>query len=854
MDNHVANAPPPETPTKEGSPTAGGTVHQIGSLSIDHARPRDGSPRSRRERGMMGAATVRPNRSAHSQSPRSCEHAKARQTYRNPRTAVSKGPKKPAYDRHHFPSALSGEHLQRKLSESKTNITPFVQSHDRLKNPVRVDSGFCAMPSRDTTLVDVRGAAPLKLSLAIDDKLSIDTTCLRKDIVAAPADSRYPGLILQPDSSPISQEQLAAEVKSIYSGLVMVEAKCINIAAGQAADPKSKLGHEQWQALIALHRTLLYEHHDFLMATQHPSAPPNLRGLAMKYNMPARMWKHGIHAFLEFLRHRRPESQDYMLAFIYLAYQMMALLFETVPSFTDTWIECLGDLARYRMAIEEEKEAHATWGGVASRWYTTASDRHPAIGRLYHHLGILERPSLRKLCLYSKSLTCVIPFPNARDSLATLCGPIVQDEQMIQSSRQLAEARIVTHHALIYSDYEQSTIDSIGSHALELLKEQFSKLRDFGAYLAITNTSALFELGSPTNALFQHYTTAINQAMQNSRPSASLSDHRSQVPQGLSSASNHTRALDSSKKFWIDTFNLVLRSYHETSLKDSLSYMHVMLVFLHSLHSLRTRLMNGQHNTYQAPLDTTILPWSALAKYLNNLAEQYPISARVLECARQGVFLTPESKEHARPLPEDYLIRGLIWGQFLFRPCWFDGQGEDDGRAIETSYTTQARAERVLWLGLCLAFHAGHLQYDVQRRVFSASKIPTPVPEQNSVTDPTEVASTECEPEQVSDTPSPNNTRSSLAPSSSSNSDDGFHIVKAPRSSKSTTSPQQCTWAKVASNNAETSPPRKQRRPENNAIKVADEDGMVWSAGDEDENGDFRPAQRQMLRNGHSRA
>ena len=33
---------------------------------------------------------------------------------------------------------------------------------------------------------------------------------------------------------------------------------------------------------------------------------------------------------------------------------MMALLLETVPVFEDTWIECLGDLARYRMAIEDE--------------------------------------------------------------------------------------------------------------------------------------------------------------------------------------------------------------------------------------------------------------------------------------------------------------------------------------------------------------------------------------------------------------------------------------------------------------------------------------------------------------------
>jgi hypothetical protein len=100
------------------------------------------------------------------------------------------------------------------------------------------------------------------------------------------------------------------------------------------------------------------------------------------------MWKHGIHAFLEVLRHRRPESQEYMLAFIYLAYQMMSLLLETVPNFTDTWIECLGDLARYRMAIEEDCEIHTIWGGVAGRWYAMAADRHPVVGRLYHHSGI----------------------------------------------------------------------------------------------------------------------------------------------------------------------------------------------------------------------------------------------------------------------------------------------------------------------------------------------------------------------------------------------------------------------------------------------------------------------------------
>jgi hypothetical protein len=135
-------------------------------------------------------------------------------------------------------------------------------------------------------------------------------------------DPRYPGLLLQPDSRPISQEQLASEVKSIYAGLTMVETKCIHVDRAQAAaphDPTQKLAPDHWQALIALHRTLLHEHHDFFLASQHPSASPALRRLAAKYTMPARMWKHGIHSFLELLRRRLPDSLDYMLAFIYLS-------------------------------------------------------------------------------------------------------------------------------------------------------------------------------------------------------------------------------------------------------------------------------------------------------------------------------------------------------------------------------------------------------------------------------------------------------------------------------------------------------------------------------------------------------
>jgi polyribonucleotide nucleotidyltransferase len=76
---------------------------------------------------------------------------------------------------------------------------------------------------------------------------------------------RDPSILLQPETRPISQEQLVNEVKGIYAGLVMVEKKCVEIdnqqAQNQTDGRQVKLSHEQWQALIALHRTLLHEHH-----------------------------------------------------------------------------------------------------------------------------------------------------------------------------------------------------------------------------------------------------------------------------------------------------------------------------------------------------------------------------------------------------------------------------------------------------------------------------------------------------------------------------------------------------------------------------------------------------------------
>ena len=340
------------------------------------------------------------------------------------------------------------------------------------------------------------------------------------------------GIIKQPDSRPISQQQLAAEVKGIYSGLVMVESKCVGVVhaqtqpvqQGEAKDqsrPRSS-GVDQIPALIALHRTLLHEHHDFFLASQHPQAGNAIKELATKYSMPARMWKHGIHNFLELLRHKLPQSLEYTLAFIYLAYQMMALLFETVPTFEDTWIECLGDLGRYRMAIEDEDlRDREVWTGVARFWYTRAADKNPNIGRLLRgcnslygdmkllpnklsdHLGILARSNpLQQLSLYCRSLTAVQPFIASRDSIMTLFDPTIARVRKPSHHRPVSDITwFVVMHACMFG--VANTLDLLGKSmasffgGLETLMNSYG--RECGGFIASCNIASLLKYGCTTS-------------------------------------------------------------------------------------------------------------------------------------------------------------------------------------------------------------------------------------------------------------------------------------------------------------------------------------------------------------------
>ena len=525
-------------------------------------------------------------------------------------------------------------------------------------------------------------------------------------------DPRYPNLLLQPDSRPISQEQLASEVKSIYAGLTMVETKCIHVDRAQAAalqdgsDPSPKLASDHWQALIALHRTLLHEHHDFFLASQHPSASKALRRLAGKYSMPARMWRHGIHSFLELLRRRLPESIDYMLAFIYLAYQMMALLYETVPAFEDTWIECLGDLGRYRMAIEDEDvRDRETWAGVARSWYSKAADKNPFVGRLYHHLAILARPNaLQQLYYYARSLTCVRPFPSARESILTLLEPVLGRSSasyphVLSIDTSFIQAHGILFHKISTEKFEDARL-AFQSQLDNHIGRVAAKWKEQGVYIAVTNVAGLFDYGSDDSVLRQALvlhgkrltppSSVASQSDEDSRSPSPIEQDASVSSMTESDISLRVSTLASDVTFTsacfltMTTFALVLRRIGD---KNVLPHVHVIISFLATFASV---------NYVSQIIDHA--PWAELVLFLNTLlkSEQGPEIA-VLE----PVF--PEDQADNLPLPEDYLIRGQIWSQWYFPEGWFKKEHDEEDRYMELPSTIKLRTERVLHLAYELA-------------------------------------------------------------------------------------------------------------------------------------------------------
>lgn len=500
---------------------------------------------------------------------------------------------------------------------------------------------------------------------------------------------------LQPQNYGITEEL----VRGIYAGLVRVENKCIEIDKQQSESP-NKLSNLQWQSLISLHRTLLREHHDFFLASQYPSASPVLKRLPEKHAMPARMWRYGIHSFLELLRHKLPDSLECTLTFLHLAYSMMTLFLESVPTFQETWIECLGDLARYRMAVEVEMQDQVVWADVARSWYHQAADKNQRVGRIQHHLALLARPNmLQQLFYYTKSLISVYPFPGAEESVMSLFDPLLNDPKPLNQPI-VASAFVAAHGYLFTQSSSPSGLDVSGlaiqtQEFLQHLDMYIGRLsaafRLHGAYMSLSNFAAIFQYGAADAVIPGEFKQNTGQ-LQPSEVYRTASEKWTPVDEvnAVEAEFVKNQTQPSSQLIFYGsflTFQTLSAILGQVGNKNVYPAVHASCAFIWCVALNHISIKHIE----------VAVPWRKLATFLNTLI----LSETDLQPVESDNFPIIEEKKH---MPEDFLIRGQLWSQQYYPEGFFDkAPTEDDGRSIEYPSLSTTRTCRCLWLGVRLA-------------------------------------------------------------------------------------------------------------------------------------------------------
>ncbi|GAA5987663.1 hypothetical protein JCM10908_007156 [Rhodotorula pacifica] len=391
---------------------------------------------------------------------------------------------------------------------------------------------------------------------------------------------------------------ILAELKKAYRGILELEKKlqdenrkaakdveraAENAAAGVGAGGLEGPGNggvqiqgqgknyddEYWVKLAKAHKQLAEAHYSFLQMSLDPHIPAGLHSLPQRYNIPTRLWQVAFHQLLERMRHAvvsapppssstsaaEPETNvlDHLIEFIQFAYTHYSQLFEdpAVAVFRAAWIEQLGDLARYRMAVaglasrvhatqagapssasvpnendplddleldadqggkrpskqaarpadaasigqaalnDWDLEEQETWREMAREWYALGLAESPGTGRLQHHLALLSKgDELRALYHYSKSLTTAHPYLSARESILPL---FEEEHQARRTQSDVSQHELFVHlHGMLFTKISLDDFDECLERFLERLRQEgwaLKKARDEHAELDQTSSA-----------------------------------------------------------------------------------------------------------------------------------------------------------------------------------------------------------------------------------------------------------------------------------------------------------------------------------------------------------------------------
>lgn len=230
--------------------------------------------------------------------------------------------------------------------------TPHSRSGARLPAPV---------PPRNCASKDSPSNTPRSLAR--------DTA--QNDSLPNPAPGSESKMMRQPFTIPFSQDELVAEVRGIYAGLIMIETKCIEV--DKAASANSNYSSEYWLAHNALHRQLMYESLDpDNITTVEASQAHDLGALLSEVSLRSQRFCRLNSRLLPLLQAGNGTPLNVrFVEFMTLieALSNIIIKYSSLPDFTDTILAGLFDLItsiirrlnlRFRCAYEELKCRNAS--------------------------------------------------------------------------------------------------------------------------------------------------------------------------------------------------------------------------------------------------------------------------------------------------------------------------------------------------------------------------------------------------------------------------------------------------------------------------------------------------------------
>jgi protein SMG6 len=101
--------------------------------------------------------------------------------------------------------------------------------------------------------------------------------------------------------------------------------------------------------------------HDLLQLALNPRVQASVKSIPDRYNIPTRLWSVGIQKLISNLRRSAAHSYragEHLTEFIYWAYSFYTALWqdENLTQFKGMWLEALGDLASYRLAVAMQSQ------------------------------------------------------------------------------------------------------------------------------------------------------------------------------------------------------------------------------------------------------------------------------------------------------------------------------------------------------------------------------------------------------------------------------------------------------------------------------------------------------------------